>query len=164
MMQNSKHLRNSVPNLSLGANKKFNFLLPDAQVARGIANLLNENNHLNSNYNAYSVISNQVQYFVDLTGYKLNGCIGLKVENRMDKILHLSVDNSMRNHGIGKLLLNTAVINSDKETLYMFIRDDNKISMNIAINMGFRAIAYRPKFGYNVLTLCLFRRKMDARN
>lgn len=156
-MQNLQQLRNLVPNSYLVDNK-FKLTLSDEFIASQIAILLNNNNNLSKYYNTHSIINSTIEYFVELSGSKVIGCVGLKKELKMDKIVHLSVDYSMRNTGIGNRLLNAAVLNSLKDTLYMSIRNDNVASINLANKIGFSVIAYIPKQTYNIFTLCLFRR------
>ena len=76
----------------------------------------------------------------------------------MDKIVHLSVDNKIQKNGIGYKLLTHAINTSNKNTLYMHIREDNLPSLSLAYKCGFKVIAYIPKGNYNILTLCLFKR------
>jgi L-amino acid N-acyltransferase YncA len=156
MMQNSQPLRNLAPSSYSVANK-FKFTLSDWSIANQIAKLLNNNNNLNKCHNASSIMNDTVEYFVEVTNNRVIGCVGLKRELRLDKIVHLSVDNSMRNAGIGSRLLNTAVFNSLKDILYMSIRNDNVASINLANKVGFIVVAYIPKQTYNIFNLCLFR-------
>ena len=155
-MQNLKQLKSWVPNSSLEINNKNP--LSDGSIACQIATLLNNNNRLSKYHDASSIINNPVHYFVELLGQNVIGCVGLKKEDKMDKIMHLSVVNSIRKLGIGKKLLNTVILNSSKDILYMRIRDDNVASIVLANKLGFKIIAYIPKQTYNIFTLCLFRR------
>jgi len=150
--------RSWVPNSSSAGNK-FNLTLSDQSLAGQIADLLNTNNRLPIVYNGQSVTANTIQYFVEVTGQTVIGCVGLRREPRMDKIMHLSVSLLARRQGVALHLLATAVNNSDKDVIYMSVREDNFASLTLAKRLGFEIIAYKPKYNYNVLTLCLFRRK-----
>ena len=154
-MQNLKQLGSWGPNSSSEINNKK--LLSDREIACQIAILLNNNNRLSKYHDVSSIINNPVHYFVELLEQTVIGCVGLKKENKMDKIIHLSVANSMRTFGIGNKLLNTVILNSSKDILYMKIRDDNVASISLANKLGFKIIAYTPKYNYNIFTLCLFR-------
>lgn len=159
-MRNSPELKRSEQDLFLGVrNRKFNFSITDCNIAEQISLLLNTNNRLINNHDSNSIINNKVQYFIRLHEQKVVGCIGLLIEPRMDKVLHLSVDHTMRRNKIGFNLLNLAINVSVKDVLYMTIRDDNIASLSLAIKCGFNVVAYKPRNGYNLLTLCLFRRK-----
>ncbi len=158
-MMNLKQLKRWEQNSSLVVNNKFNLALSDQSLADQIANLLNYNNRLTVVHNGQSITANTTQYFVELYGQTVIGCVGLLKEPKMDKILHLSVSLLARHKGIGFHLLTTAVNNSDKDIIYMTIRENNFVSLALAKRLGFEIIAYKPKYNYNVLTLCLFRRK-----
>jgi N-acetylglutamate synthase-like GNAT family acetyltransferase len=148
-----------VPSLSSVGNKNFNLSIPNQCLAYQVAALLNYNNRLTVVHSWQSIITNLNQYFIEVTGQMMIGCVGLQIGTKMDKILHLSVNISARHKGVGFRLLVTAVNNSNKDTIYMTIREDNFISIALAAKLGFKIIAYKPKYNYNVLTLCLFRRK-----
>lgn len=156
---NLKQSRGWGPNSSSVANNKFNLALSGRSLADQIAGLLNHNNRLTVVHNGNSITANTNQYFIEVYGQTVIGCVGLQKEPRMDKVLHLSVSLLARHKGVGFRLLATAVNNSDKDVIYMTIREDNFISLKLAKKLGFEIIAYKPKYNYNVLTLCLFRRK-----
>lgn len=159
MMQTWKQLNGWGQNSYLVANNKFNIVLSDHIIAGQIAKLLNENNRLSIAHNTNSILRSPVQYFIELSGQTILGCVGLLCEPTMDKIVHISVSKNNRKQGIAKRLLRYAINNSSKDIIYMHIREDNIESKNLSIKMGFNAIAYIPKFNYNILTFCLFRRK-----
>jgi len=158
-MTNLQRSRSWVPNSSSAANNKFNLTLSGQSLADQIAGLLNHNNRLTVLYSGQSITANANQYFVEVYGQTVIGCVGLQKGPRMDKVLHLSVSLLARHKGVGFRLLTTVVNNSDKDVIYMTIREDNFISLTLAKKLGFEIIAYKPKYNYNVLTLCLFRRK-----
>lgn len=133
-------------------------VLPAQSIAEQVAALLNSYNRLTVKHSSNSIMTSPIQYFVELMGQKVIGCVGLRPELNMDKVVHLCVDPTIRRTGIGSRLLLTAINNSEKDTIYMHIRDDNVVSRSVAQKVGFTAIAYIPKFNYNILTYCLFRR------
>ena len=145
-------------------NKKFNLTLSDYDLASQIARLLNGSNKLTKKHSANSISTSPVQYFVELSGQKVLGCVGILHEPIMDKIVHLSVAHDARQLGIGTRLLCTAAQNSGSKTIYMHVREDNAGSRSIATRVGFANIAYIPKLNYNILTFCLFRRNNVSRN
>jgi len=140
-------------------NNKFNLGIPDQCLANQVAALLNYNNRLSIVHSGQSITSNLNQYFVEVIGQTVIGCVGLQIGSKMDKILHLSVNSLARRNGVGFRLLVTAINNSNKDIIYMTIREDNFMSISLATKLGFKIIAYNPKCNYNVLTLCLFRGK-----
>lgn len=139
-------------------NSKFSFTVTPFEIASQVAFLLNVNNSLEHLYDAQRIINSPVQYFIELHGHKVTGCVGLLRETKMDKVVHLSVDQKFRGIGIGAKLLSTAVNASLKDTIYMTIRDSNIPSQRVASKLGFKFIAYIPKYDYNLFTFCLFRR------
>jgi ribosomal protein S18 acetylase RimI-like enzyme len=98
-------------------------------------------------------------YLIELFGDRVIGCVGLIDYSTIDKIVHLSVDNSFRKMGIGTKLLNNALNYSNKNELFMQVRSDNQSSMKLSIGNGFKPIAYIPKLYYNIITLHFDRRK-----
>ena len=151
--------KRSEPGSCLAVNRKFNLSLSDQCLSDQVAILLNTNNRLTVNHSSQSITTNTNQYFVEMYGQTVIGCVGLQRGPKMDKILHLSVSLLARNQGVGFRLLATAVDNSGKDVIYMTIREDNFSSLTLAKKLGFEVIAWKPKYNYNVLTLCLFRRK-----
>lgn len=104
-------------------------------------------------------MANRVQYFVELSGQTVIGCVGLLRKQKLDKIMHLSVNSIARRRGVGSRLLKAAINSSDKDVIYMTVRENNITSLTLATRAGFEIIAYKPRHDYNVLSLCLFRRK-----
>lgn len=153
---NWQHLRGSAQ--SFLAASKFNFTIPNYVVAEQIAGLLNNNNRLARTHNSNSILTDKIQYFTELIGKNVVGCVGIEKQPQMDKLVHLSVSNLVRRQGIGKKLIKVVLDNSNKDTIYTQIRDDNLASLRLMESYGFQAIAYIPKINYNLLTMCLFRR------
>ena len=143
---------------SSSAVSKFNLSLSPVTIGQQIADLLNQNNRLANLHTANSILQNNIQYFIELHCNVVIGCIGLKRQQNMDKIVHLSVHQNYRNYGIGRRLLRTAVTNSLKDTIYMQIRNDNVASLRLAESEGFNAIAFIPKGNYQLYSMILFRR------
>lgn len=155
--------RNWVQN-SYSAANKFNLALSDHNIAGQIAGLLNNNNRLTTAHNASSILNSPVRYFIELYGQTVIGCVGLLHEPRMDKIVHISVTQDARKMGIAKHLLELTINSSQMDVIYTHIREDNVKSQSLVTKMGFNIIAYIPKFNYNILTFCLFRRNNVGRN
>lgn len=136
---------------------KFNVVLSDYQIADQIALLLNNNNMLRKKHDINSIINSQIKYFIEIKNNNVVGCVGLLEEDKLDKILHISVNKKERKQGIGYKLLNSALLNSNKNEIYMYVKESNIPSLNLATRLGFKIIAYIPKHNYNLFTLCLFR-------
>lgn len=127
--------------------------LSDQCIAGQIATLLNNNNELRKIYDTHTVLNNGVQYFIELYGGLVVGCVGLSKQPMMDKIVHLSVSDKLRKRGIGLKLLTTAINSTTQQTLYTQVRQDNISSLNLMHKVGFIKIAYIPKGHYNIITL-----------
>lgn len=135
------------------STSKFNVALSGRSIAGQIAALLNSNNELRKTHNIDTVLSNGVQYFIELNGDLVVGCVGLFKQHMMDKVVHLSVSNSFRRRGIGLKLINTVINSTNQQTLYTQVRQDNVSSLNLMHKAGFSEIAYIPKGHYNIITL-----------
>lgn len=144
---------------SLVTKTKFRSTLSADQISWQIANLLNQNNRLSKIHTVETIMTSTVEYFIELHSHKVIGCVGLLRNQNIDKILHLSVDAAYRNYGIGKKLLHSVLTNSNSDVLYMTVREDNLACLRLATVNGFIPVAYIPKMTYNILSLCLFRRK-----
>ncbi len=149
--------RKWAPNLSSVKTNKFKLTLSDRSISGQIAQLLNENNQLINFHNADTIYNDRCEYFIELCGNKVIGCVGLLRDRAMDKIMHLSVHQNYRRIGIAKRLLHTALTNSNNTLIYASVREENKASLNLFHNHGFEVIAYLPNEGYNVFSLCLER-------
>ena len=162
MMMNSTQSKRLVQPLFLEANNnKFNVVLSSYEIAHQIALLLNKNNKLGKVHTVNSITRNYVKYFIEIQNSSVVGCVGLLEEVKLDKILHISIDERERGKGIGYKLLVNALSNSNKNEIYMHVREDNIPSLNLAKKLGFEIIAYIPKHNYNLFTLCLFRRNYN---
>lgn len=146
----------AVPSFSVVPNK-FSVTLSAYEISAQIAVLLNTNNRLSRIHTAKTIINSPVEYFIELNGAIVVGCVGLLRGAPMDKIVHLSVHQQYQRCGIGKKLLNTVLTNSKHVILYMTVREDNFQCLNLAKIYGFNPVAYIPKVSYNLLSMCLFR-------
>jgi len=158
-MRTLPQLKRWEPNSYSEKIPKFSVALSNFEISQQVAQLLNTNNRLIVEHDINSIITSSVQYFIELYGPTVAGCVGLLREEKMDKIVHLSTSPLFRRKGIGKKLLLTAIDNSKKDVIYMHVREDNIGSLQLVTNVGFKIIAYIPKHDYNLFTLCLFRRK-----
>ena len=143
---NYQQSKNWVQNSYSAGYNKFNVVLSGIDIANQVAQLLNINNNLTLNHTQNSIVSNQTQYFIEIHGSIVSGCVGLIREAKMDKIVHLSVLPAFRKMGIGKKLLLNAIDNSYKNIIYMHIRHDNVGSLSLAQSVGFIVTGYTPKF------------------
>lgn len=151
--------KSSEPRSFSAPTTKFNLTLSADEISWQIAQLLNQNNRLTKLHTVESIKTGAVEYFIELHSQKVIGCVGLLRAPNIDKILHLSVNAAYRNYGLGKKLLSTALTSSNNDVLYMTVREDNYTCLKLAGSFGFVPVAFIPKTSYNILSLCLFRRK-----
>lgn len=133
--------------------RKFDTGLSDYQIASQIASLLNQYNRLTVKHTPNTILSDRAQYFVELYGQEVIGCVGLVYEMALDKICHLTIKPEFRQGGFGGKLLRRAINFSQRSAVYMSIREDNTPSLNLARSLGFRTIAYKNTNNYNLLIL-----------
>lgn len=156
-MRNSAQLNASVKT-SYSVTNKFSISLSAYDISAQIAVLLNTNNRLTRIHTPETILHSGAEYFIELNGNIIVGCVGLIRREPMDKIVHLSVHKQYQHQGVGKKLLNTVLTNSNHDILYMTVREDNFSCLNLAKLYGFVPVAYIPKMSYNILSMCLFRR------
>lgn len=147
----------ATPSYSVVPNK-FGISLSAYDISAQIAVLLNTNNRLTRIHTPETIFHSSTEYFIELNGSVVVGCVGLIRGVPMDKIVHLSVRHDYQHQGAGKKLLNTVLTNSNHDVLYMTVREDNFSCLNLAKLYGFVPVAYIPKISYNLLSMCLFRR------
>lgn len=147
-LKNWHHMSYSGPTAS-----KFDTGLSEYQIASQIATLLNCHNRLVVKHTPNTILSDKAQYFVELYGQEVIGCVGLLWEQALDKICHLTIKPEFRQGGLGRKLICRASAFSQRPAVYMSIREDNFPSLNLARSLGFRTIAYKRVNNYNLLIL-----------
>jgi ribosomal protein S18 acetylase RimI-like enzyme len=157
MMKNSTQL-SALAKPSYSVANKFSVSLSAYDISVQIALLLNTNNRLTRIHTPETILHSAIEYFIELNGSIVVGCVGLIRAAPMDKIVHLSVKRDYQHQGVGKKLLNTVLTNSNHDILYMTVREDNSQCLNLVKLYGFVPVAYIPKISYNILSMCLFRR------
>ena len=124
-------------------------------VARQIAYILNTNNNLKKIHSINTILNSNNLYLIELFNWQVLGCVGILDIGYKNKIVHLSVLNTVQKCGIGYKLLKTAINISNKNEIYMQIRDDNVRSINLAYMNGFESTSFIEKRGYSLLNLSL---------
>lgn len=115
----------------------FYISLSDHQIGAQIANLLNTYNKLYVEHDNNSIVDSDACYFIEVHN-EVVGCAGLTKEtSNISRLHHICVAASHRNKGIARKLVELAIKHSDTEYVYMSIRSDNRISLQMAINLGF---------------------------
>jgi ribosomal protein S18 acetylase RimI-like enzyme len=130
------------------------------EIAAQIATLLNTYNRLERLHDIWTITTSAVDYFVELMGDKVVGCVGLSFEGqKRSTIKHLCVDPSARTKGLGKKLVSTAIKHCRSEYVFATVRPDNVPSLHVFMSLGFKAEQFIQKHNHEVI---LMRRKVDG--
>lgn len=122
----------------------FYVSLSDYQISSQIADLLNMYNKLYIEHDSTSIIDSDASYFIEIRN-KVVGCVGLiKEDSNISRLHHICTDANFRNQGIARKLIELAIKHSDTPYVYMSIRADNCVSLQMAINLGFVFIRLQP--------------------
>lgn len=125
--------------------------LPAEEIARQVANLLNQNNKLRTRHTAYSIMSSPATYFVEIYGDKVAGCQAIMREiETVTRMFHLSVDLNYRRRGIARKLKRLALSYVQTPFVYVTIREDNAASIALNMSEGFRFIKSDWAFNHYV--------------
>lgn len=123
-------------------------------MAQQIAALINQHNKLYKNHTSYSVMNNNVDYFVEIVHNVVVGCANLsKKFHNSSEIKHICVEPKFRRNGIAKKLVLLAIANCSTEYVYMRIRDDNLPSLMLAKTLGFVPVGQYWSADHFVITV-----------
>jgi ribosomal protein S18 acetylase RimI-like enzyme len=120
---------------------RFISTLSEAAIATQIAVLLNKHNMLTRQHNLYTITSSNTDYYVELMGLTVVGCVGLVGRgSALSLIKHLSVGVEYRRRGLAERLLRTAIDNCKTDYSYMTVREDNVPCLTLASKLQFVAV------------------------
>lgn len=127
---------------------EFYVSLPEDEVAKQIAILLNKQNKLIKIHNKHTIMGSTIKYFVHLITTDgaihkpiVAGCAGLLQENPyLSTIKHVSVLPKYGRQGVAKDLIQLAIDHCVTNTVRMTIREDNYPSLMLAKSMSFEYI------------------------
>jgi len=123
-------------------------------MAQQIAALVNQHNKLYRRLSPYNLLRENAEYFVEVVGDKVVGCVGLSARfHNASEIKHVCVDPAFRRKGIGRKLVKLAMANCKTENVYMTIRDDNLPSLMLAKSLGFMPIRQHWSVDHFVITV-----------
>lgn len=124
------------------------------EIALQISTLINNHNKLCRKHTASSILRGGADYFVEVIGNKIIGCVGLfKKHITLSEIRHLCITPIHRRRGIAKNLITLAIANCDTENVYMVIRDDNIPSLITAKSLGFVPIKKDWRSDHYIITV-----------
>lgn len=128
--------------------------LSKKEIASDIAGMLNNFNKLYRRHNDQSIMTELADYFVEISGGKVIGCVGLKKkEATLSEIKHLCISPPFRRHGIAKKLILLAIANCSTKYVCMNIRDDNVPSLKLVQSLGFLNVSKRWNLDHHVITV-----------
>lgn len=133
---------------------KFYISLSSGEIAAQIAELLNMQNKLYKFHNRHTIESCSADYFVEVEGNKVIGCVALwKEYPTMSKCYHMSVAPDKMRRGIASRLLSTAMSNCQTEYVYGTIRESNAASLGLVKKFGWQFIRKDWHNDHNVITV-----------
>ena len=121
--------------------------LPDYEVAKQIARLINVYNGLSLKRRSVDIIESRINYVVETHGKFVIGAVGIeRVSFTFSEIKHLVVRPEWRRKGIGGFVVKRALQLVENPLAYCTIRADNKASIKLFESLGFvRADQYGTK-------------------
>lgn len=132
----------------------FYMTLPVDEVARQVAELLNNHNILRKHHTAHTITVNKGAYFVDIIGGRVIGCSAIWQETKeVTRQFHLCVHPNFRRQGLGRKLKLASLSHVTTPYVYVTIREDNVASINLNTSLGFILIKKDWAGDHNVLTL-----------
>jgi len=142
---------------------KFLISLDEYSVANQIASMINNNNKLKIKLSAPSILSKDINYFVEMSGVNIQtkdrnkivmGCIGVEnIGHNTIVLKHLSVHSEFRRLGIASKLIKDALKVCKGKIVIMRIRTDNKPSLYLAEKLGFVYKSHDNLVDYSILTV-----------
>ena len=119
----------------------FYVSLPAGEIARQVADLLNNHNRLRTRHTAWSIMSSGGTYFTEIYGGKVVGCSAIIQETDVvSKQFHLCVDPAYRRRGIARKLKRLSLSHVTTPLVYVTIRQDNAASIALNMSEGFKFI------------------------
>jgi len=116
---------------------KFFVAISDDEIASQIAHLINNHNRLYRRHNLHTIKTQPADYFVDVVGNTVVGCVGIERYQDQIKIKHVCTHPDHRKKGIAKKLLTRVMANTNASSFFMTIRADNVPSLLMAQSLGF---------------------------
>jgi len=132
----------------------FYMTLPAEEMARQVAELLNNHNVLRKHHTARTIMSGRGAYFIDIVGGQVVGCSAVWQEtDEVTRQFHLCVHPNFRRQGLGRKLKLASLSHVTTPYVYVTIREDNVASINLNTSLGFILIKKDWVADHNVLTL-----------
>lgn len=132
----------------------FYITLPQQEIAKQVAFLLNSYNKLYKRHTPFSIMQSMADYFVEVVGDKVVGCTALVQEYpELSKSYHTSVLPDCRGKGLATKLLMTAITNCKTPYIYGTIREDNIASLGLVRKLGWQFVKKEWNKDHYVVTM-----------
>lgn len=131
----------------------FYISLSNAEIATQIAGLLNQHNKLRKTHNTTTIMYSNANYLVEADRNKIVGCVAVEKKDNITLIKHVSVHPNYRRMGISSKLINLAINSCNTVYIYMTIRDDNLVSLLMAVKLGFILLKSERAGDHNIITV-----------
>ena len=132
----------------------FFHTLPDYEIAKQIAHLVNVYNGLSLKRRSIDIIESRINYVVETHGKFVIGAVGVeKVSFVFSEIKHLVVRPEWRRKRVGQFVTRRALDQVVTPLIYCTIRTDNKASIRLFEGLGFRRVEQYPADGHDVTLL-----------
>jgi GNAT superfamily N-acetyltransferase len=132
----------------------FYMTLPADEIARQVAQLINDHNQLRKKHTAYTILASPATYFVDVVAGRVVACSAMIKETvEATRLFHLCVHPDYRGKGIARKLKEQVLKHVETPYVYVTIREDNVVSIHLNESMGFREVKREWVGDHNVLTL-----------
>jgi RimJ/RimL family protein N-acetyltransferase len=132
----------------------FYITLPQQEIAKQVASLLNSYNKLYKRHTPFSIMQSMADYFVEVVGDKVVGCSALIQEYpELSKSYHTSVLPEYRGKGLATKLLRTAINNCKTPYIYGTIREDNVASIGLVSKLGWQFVRKEWSKDHYIITM-----------
>ena len=133
---------------------EFYMSLPAEDIARQVADLLNNHNKLYKTHSVISIMRDPGKYFLEIAGNRVIGCSAIMQEDpKLTRQYHLCVHPEFRRRGIARKLKQTSLNNVKTPYVYVTIREDNAPSLQLNYSFGFIFVKKEWSKDHNVITL-----------
>lgn len=116
----------------------FFHALPNYEIAKQIASLINVHNGLSLKRRSVDIIESRINYVVETHGKLVIGAVGIdRISFAFSEIKHLVVLPEWRRKGVGKFVTKQALDLVETPLIYCTIREDNGASVRLFESLGF---------------------------
>ena len=132
----------------------FYMTLPAEEIARQVAELLNNHNQLTKRHSIHTLKVDRGAYFVDIVAGQVIGCSAIHQENnQITRQFHLCVHPDWRRRGIARKLKLASLSHVSTPYDYVTIRGDNIPSIKLNESVGFVLVKKDWVGDHNILTM-----------